>query len=40
VVLSGEQANNAKSLFAFARNVLARVEALKGSGGGNILSID
>jgi ATP-binding protein involved in chromosome partitioning len=40
VVLAGEQANHAKSLFAFARNVLQRVEAVKGSGGGSILSID
>jgi ATP-binding protein involved in chromosome partitioning len=40
VVLAGEQANNAKSLFAFARKVLARVEELKSSGGGSILSID
>ena len=40
VVLAGEQANNAKSLFAFARKVLARVEELKSSGGGSVLSID
>jgi ATP-binding protein involved in chromosome partitioning len=40
VVLAGEQANNAKSLFAFARKVLSRVEELKDSGGGSILSID
>jgi ATP-binding protein involved in chromosome partitioning len=40
VVLAGEQANNAKSLFAFARKVLQRVEAVKDSGGGSILSID
>jgi ATP-binding protein involved in chromosome partitioning len=40
VVLGGEQANNAKSLFAFARNVLQRVEALKSSGGGSVLSVD
>ena len=40
VVLAGEQANNAKSLFAFARKVLQRVEAVRGSGGGSILSID
>jgi ATP-binding protein involved in chromosome partitioning len=41
VVLAGEQANNAKSLFAFARKVLARVAELKSSsGGGSILSID
>jgi ATP-binding protein involved in chromosome partitioning len=39
VVLGGEQANHAKSLFAFARNVLLRVEELKSSGGG-VLSID
>jgi ATP-binding protein involved in chromosome partitioning len=40
VVLAGEQANNAKSLFAFARKVLARIEERKQSSGGNILSID
>jgi ATP-binding protein involved in chromosome partitioning len=41
VVLAGEQANNTKSLFAFARKVLARVEELKSSsGGGSVLSID
>ncbi len=40
VVLAGEQANNAKSLFAFARKVLARIEELKSSSGGSVLSID
>jgi ATP-binding protein involved in chromosome partitioning len=40
VVLGGEQANNAKSLFAFARKVLARTEEVKSRGGGSILSID
>jgi ATP-binding protein involved in chromosome partitioning len=40
VVLAGEQANNAKSLFAFARKVLERTDQLKAAGGGNILSID
>jgi ATP-binding protein involved in chromosome partitioning len=40
VVLGGEQANNAKSLFAFARKVLARSEELKSNGGGSVLSID
>ncbi len=40
VALAGDQANNAKSLFAFARNVLARAEELKSSGGGSVLSID
>ena len=40
VVLAGEQANNAKSLFAFARKVLERADELKASGGGSILSID
>jgi ATP-binding protein involved in chromosome partitioning len=39
VVLAGEQANNAKSLFAFARKVQARAEELKSSGG-SVLSID
>jgi ATP-binding protein involved in chromosome partitioning len=39
VVLGGEQANNAKSLFAFARKVKERTEELKSSGG-SILSID
>jgi len=40
VVLAGEQANNAKSLFAFARKVLERADELKARGGGSILSID
>jgi ATP-binding protein involved in chromosome partitioning len=40
VVLAGEQANNAKSLFAFARRVLARVDELKSNGGDSVLSID
>jgi ATP-binding protein involved in chromosome partitioning len=41
VVLAGEQANNAKSLFAFARKVLSRVEDLKRNGAsGSVLSID
>ena len=41
VVLGGEQANNAKSLFAFARKVLARAEEVNASGGsGGVLSID
>ena len=40
VVLAGEQANNAKSLFAFARKVRERAEELKSSAGGSILSID
>jgi ATP-binding protein involved in chromosome partitioning len=40
VVLAGDQANNAKSLFAFARKVLDRADQLKASGGGSILSID
>jgi ATP-binding protein involved in chromosome partitioning len=40
VVLGGEQANNAKSLFAFARKVRERTEELKSSAGGGILSID
>jgi ATP-binding protein involved in chromosome partitioning len=40
VALGGEQANNAKSLFAFARKVLARAEEVKSSGGSSVLSID
>jgi ATP-binding protein involved in chromosome partitioning len=40
VTLGGEQANNAKSLFAFARKVLARAEEVKSSGGSSVLSID
>jgi ATP-binding protein involved in chromosome partitioning len=40
VVLAGEQANNAKSLFAFARKVLERADELKSRGGGSILSVD
>jgi ATP-binding protein involved in chromosome partitioning len=39
VALAGEQANNAKSLFAFARKVLERAEELKASGG-SVLTID
>jgi len=39
-VLGGEQANNAKSLFAFARKVLARVQEVNSKGGGSVLSID
>jgi ATP-binding protein involved in chromosome partitioning len=39
VVLGGEQANNAKSLFAFARKVLERTDQLKASGG-SVLNID
>ncbi len=41
VVLGGEQANNAKSLFAFARKVLERVKEVESSGGGaSVLSVD
>lgn len=41
VVLNGEQANNAKSLFAFARKVKERADEAKSSGnGGGVLSID
>ena len=41
VALGGEQANNAKSLFAFARKVLSRVDEVNASGdGGSVLSID
>ena len=41
VVLGGEQANNAKSLFAFARKVLERVQEVESSGGGaGVLSVD
>jgi ATP-binding protein involved in chromosome partitioning len=40
VALAGEQANNAKSLFAFARNVLASVEHLKHNGGDTVYSIE
>jgi ATP-binding protein involved in chromosome partitioning len=40
VVLSGEQSNHAKSLFAFARKVLQRADELKAAGGGSILTID
>jgi ATP-binding protein involved in chromosome partitioning len=40
VVLSGEQANNAKSLFAFARKVLERADEVRNHGGTGILSID
>jgi ATP-binding protein involved in chromosome partitioning len=40
VVLAGEAANNAKSLFAFARKVLERADEVRNSGTGGILSID
>ena len=40
VALAGDQANNAKSLFAFTRRVLARADELKSSGSGSILTID
>ena len=41
VVLGGEQANNAKSLFAFARKVLERVQEVESSGGGaGVLSVE
>lgn len=40
VALNGEQANNAKSIFAFAHKVLERVEEAKRSGGGPELTID
>ena len=41
VVLGGEQANNAKSLFAFARKVLERVREVESNGGGaSVLSVD
>jgi ATP-binding protein involved in chromosome partitioning len=39
VALAGEQANNAKSLFAFTRRVLEQVEAGRNAGGGT-LTID
>jgi ATP-binding protein involved in chromosome partitioning len=39
VTLDGEQANNAKSLFAFARKVQARANEVKSTGGG-FLTID
>jgi len=40
VVLAGEQANNAKSLYALARKVLERAQELQSAAGGSILSID
>ncbi|MDR3762626.1 MAG: Mrp/NBP35 family ATP-binding protein [Acidobacteriota bacterium] len=40
VVLNGEQANNAKSLFAFARKVKERADEVKSAGTGGVLSID
>ena len=40
VVLAGEAANNAKSLFAFARKVLERADEVRSTGGTGILSID
>jgi ATP-binding protein involved in chromosome partitioning len=40
VALEGEQGAHAKSLFAFARNVLEQVEAARQSGGEPELTID
>ena len=40
VVLAGESANNAKSLFAFAHKVVERVAETNASGAGNVLSVD
>lgn len=40
VTLAGEQANNAKSLFAFARNVKQQADVAKAAGGSSVLSVD
>ncbi len=40
VGLNGEQANNAKSIFAFARKVKERADEVKAAGSGGVLSID
>jgi ATP-binding protein involved in chromosome partitioning len=40
VVLAGENANNAKSLFAFAHKIVDRVAEANASGAGNVLSVD
>jgi ATP-binding protein involved in chromosome partitioning len=39
VVLEGENSAHAKSIFAFARNVLARVEEIKASAPASVISI-
>ena len=40
VTLEGETSEHAKSLFAFSRNVLERVEQLKKSSGDSVISVD
>ena len=40
MALAGEQANNAKSIYAFARRVLEQAAAAKAADGGSTLSID
>jgi ATP-binding protein involved in chromosome partitioning len=39
VVLEGEQSEHARSMFAFARNVLERVNELNSTQGGNIIEV-
>ena len=39
VVLEGEQSEHARSMFAFARNVLQRVDELNSTQGGNIIEV-
>jgi ATP-binding protein involved in chromosome partitioning len=39
VVLEGENSPHAKSIFAFARNVVARVEEIKANAGGSVIQI-
>jgi ATP-binding protein involved in chromosome partitioning len=39
VVLAGEQSEHARSMFAFARNVLQRVVELNSTQGGNIIEV-
>jgi ATP-binding protein involved in chromosome partitioning len=39
VVLEGENSPHAKSIFAFARNVVARVDEIKANAGGSVIQI-
>ena len=39
VVLEGEQSEHARSMFAFAKNVIGRVDELNSAEGGNIIEV-
>ena len=39
VVLEGEQSEHARSMFAFARNVIGRIDELNSTQGGNIIEV-